>query len=268
MVAHPVFVEQLGFGARNKVNQGMFLVKKIISKFLMPLSLIALLIVVAWFCIYRPKVARTVLFSAFLGIIFLSSHLSHTYLVRPLETSYQANSQPITGKCYVMVLGSGHNDYTRLPATQQLSNTGLSRLIEGLRQVKLGSDCQLIVSGYAGHGKRTHAEVSADAAIELGIPANKIIQFPLARDTIEEAFYAKSVLGNRHFRLVTSATHMPRAMKIFQAKGLTPEAAPTDFAITERWYDLSAGYLLSSQRAMHEYLGLAWITIKGWFSEL
>ena len=234
----------------------------------MPLSLVAMLILLAWFCIYRPKLARAILCTALLGIIFLSSHLSHTYLVRPLENSFQVNTQPITGKCFVMVLGSGHNDYTSLPATQQLSNTALSRLVEGIRQFKLGQNCQLIVSGYSGYSIRSHAEVSADAAVELGIPEGAIIRFPFAKDTIEEATFAKSVLGNHPFRLVTSATHMKRAMHIFQEKGLKPEAAPTDFAVTGKWQGLSANYLLSSQKAMHEYLGLAWISIKGWFGEL
>ncbi|RYV02715.1 hypothetical protein SOPP22_08140 [Shewanella sp. OPT22] len=234
----------------------------------MPLSLIAILIGVAWLFIYRPKFARVILSLAFLSIIFLSTHLSHTYLVSPLETSFTVNSKPINGKCYVMVLGSGHNDYTELPATQQLSNTALSRLIEGIRQTKLGNSCYLIVSGYKGHSVRSHAEVSAEAAEELGISKDRIIQFPLAKDTIEEAEYAKSVLDNHPFRLVTSATHMKRAMRIFKDKGLMPQAAPTDFAVTTQWHELSANYLLSAQKAMHEYIGMAWINIKGWFGEL
>ncbi len=246
----------------------MFLVKKIISKFLMPLSLIAILIILAWFYISRPKLTRAILLTALLMIIFLSTHLSHTYLVSPLENSYQVNNRPITGKCYVMILGSGHNDNTTLPATQQLSNTALSRLVEGIRQFKLGSDCSLIVSGYNGYSIRAHSGVLADAAVELGIPEEKIIQFPFAKDTIEEACYAKSVLDNRPFRLVTSAAHMKRVMHIFQEKGLKPEAAPTDFAVTGEWRGLSADYLLSAQKATHEYFGLAWISVKGWFGEL
>ena len=92
----------------------------------------------------------------------------------------------------------------------------------------------------------------AEAAMQLGIPKDRIITFPLAKDTIEEAQYLKWDVGTYPFRLVTSATHMPRSMAIFQGQGLTPEAAPTDFITRQGyWWQLDANNLLSSQRAIH-----------------
>jgi uncharacterized SAM-binding protein YcdF (DUF218 family) len=103
----------------------------------------------------------------------------------------------------------------------------------------------------------------AKAAVELSVDKSRIIQFPLARDTIEEAQYLKWELGEEPFRLVTSATHMPRAMAIFAAKGLQPYAAPTDFIGRDDFgWRLTADNLVASQRAIHEYIGRLWLWIK------
>jgi uncharacterized SAM-binding protein YcdF (DUF218 family) len=99
--------------------------------------------------------------------------------------------------------------------------------------------------------------------MELGVAEKKIIRLPLSRDTREEARYMKWEVGAEPFRLVTSATHMPRAMLTFLGAGLAAEAAPTDFIGRPNYlWRLDAGTLDTSQRAIHEYLGLLWLKLK------
>jgi uncharacterized SAM-binding protein YcdF (DUF218 family) len=83
-------------------------------------------------------------------------------------------------------------------------------------------------------------------------------------NTYENALYAKPLLENfgiTHFLLVTSASHMPRAMHLFQAMGFSPTAAPTDYltnnasANTLNSWMPSAYMLNVSARIWHEYLG-------------
>lgn len=230
----------------------------------MPIPFILLLLLISFLVWRRRSMAKYLVTCAFLLLLFLSSQLSVNTLVRPLESVYAINSTAITGPCVVMVLGSSHSDIQGATAVQSLSDVALTRLTEGIRQLKLGQECMLIVSGWGGELTQvSHAEMMANAAIELGVDKNRIIQFPQARDTVEEAQYLQLMLGQASFRLVTSATHMPRAMAIFTAKGLHPEAAPTDFiGRDDFWWRLTADNLVASQRAIHEYIGRLWLWLK------
>ncbi|NMH64544.1 YdcF family protein [Shewanella salipaludis] len=242
----------------------MFWVKKLLSQLAMPVPFVCLLLLLVFLFWRHRRLARPLSLLALTLLVLLSSVWGSNLLLRPLESSYGVNNQAITGACLVMVLGSGHDDSLAGSATQQLSPVALARLTEGLRQLTLGQDCKLMVSGWNGEtNSRSHARVMADAAMELGVAEDKILLLPLARDTIEEAEYAKFQIADAPFRLVTSATHMPRSMQIFTAQGLQPEAAPTDFLAREDyWWRLDARQLLASQRAIHEYLGQLWFRLK------
>ncbi|WP_413493304.1 YdcF family protein [Shewanella baltica] len=230
----------------------------------MPIPFILLLLLISILVWRRRSMAKYLVSCAFFVLLFLSSQLGVNTLVRPLESAYPINSTPITGACFVMVLGSAHSDIQGATAVQSLSAVALARLSEGLRQLNLGQECKLIVSGWGGELTQvSHAEMMAKAAVELGVDKRTIIQFPLARDTLEEAQYLQWELGEEPFRLVTSATHMPRAMAIFTGKGLHPDAAPTDFIGREDfWWRLTADNLVASQRAIHEYVGRLWLWLK------
>lgn len=242
----------------------MFWVKKMVSQAVMPIPFILLLLFFALLFWRRRALANYLVSGALLSLLFLSSQLSVNTLVWPLEQQYPINSTLNTHSCVVMVLGSSHADIPHATAVQSISDVALARLSEGIRQLNLGHDCKLVVSGWSGELTQTpHAQMMAQAAIELGVDAQRIIQFPLARDTLEEAQYAAWALGDETFRLVTSATHMPRAVSIFKAKGLNVEPAPTDFiARDDFWWRFSADNVTASQRAIHEYVGRLWLWIK------
>jgi uncharacterized SAM-binding protein YcdF (DUF218 family) len=97
--------------------------------------------------------------------------------------------------------------------------------------------------------------------LALGVKKENMIVNPQPRDTKEEALFLKDIVGSDKFVLVTSATHMPRSMKLFESLGLNPIAAPTDFYKKEH-----AGYLQepdisslqNSKSAIHEYIGILW----------
>ncbi|QYJ84975.1 YdcF family protein [Shewanella mesophila] len=241
----------------------MFWLKKIVSQLLMPIPLSVLLLLIAILILRRRKLVKSLILCSFTILLILSSQWGSYFLTSPLESQYPSNNEPISGQCIVMVLGSGHDSTVADLATQQLSAIALARLTEGLRQMSLGSDCQLVVSGWGGGDARPQAEVMAKAAVALGVDVSRIIQFPLAKDTLEEAQYLKWEIGDRPFRLVTSATHMPRAMMIFEHMGMQAQSAPSDF-IARRgyWWRLDATNLLASQRSIHEYVGQLWLKIK------
>lgn len=76
-------------------------------------------------------------------------------------------------------------------------------------------------------------------------------------------------MGKQPFALVTSANHLPRAMRFFEAQGLHPIPAPANqLAITSPlniWDRVmpSAMFLGHSERAAYETLGSLWQQLKG-----
>lgn len=59
------------------------------------------------------------------------------------------------------------------------------------------------------------AEAGARVAESLGVPRSDIIVLDRPKDTEEEALAVKRAIGDAPFLLVTSASHLPRAMIFF-----------------------------------------------------
>ncbi|UAL45064.1 YdcF family protein [Shewanella inventionis] len=247
----------------------MFWFKKLLSQLVMPIPLTVLLLLLAAL-LWRSqgqwllKLGKVSL-SLAIAVLFLCSQSQVSYwLSDSLESRFLPNNQNMAQGCVVMVLGSSNTEKPGLTAVQQLSATALARLSEGIRQLSLGQQCTLVVSGYSGGIQPTpHASIMGNAAIELGVNPANIIKFDQPKDTIEEAYALQQLIGSQPFKLVTSATHMPRAMMIFTQIGMQPQAAPTDFIARQSfWWRLDADQLLASQRSIHEYVGMLWLNIK------
>ncbi len=239
-----------------------FLIKKFITFFVEPYGMVLSLFIIGLFLLFAKKVklAKTFL-SLACGILFLFAYPPFSNaLVKGLEEKYPKYNYTQSVK-YIHVLGSGHNTDNSQPLSSQISAAGVKRVLEGIIIHKQIEDSKLVFTGYAGDTNVTNAKMNASLAIALGVDENNIIVYGDPRDTKEEALFTKSLLGDEPFILVTSATHMPRSMQLFEALGLNPIAAPTDFLKNEYKGLLevpTVGTLQSSQRAVHEYLGLLW----------
>ena len=107
-----------------------------------------------------------------------------------------------------------------------------------------------------------------ETAIALDIPRDRILSESESRDTEDHPRFLKPILGEARFLLVTSGTHMPRSMALFEAQGLKPIAASCDLWVWPnfgeespyRWDSFvpKVDYLWMTNSAVHELLGLAW----------
>ena len=77
----------------------------------------------------------------------------------------------------------------------------------------------------------SEGEYLRDLAIKMGVPANSIILTETAQNTDQEAKSVKKIVPklDHSIILVTSAFHMPRAKKVFEAAGLKVIPFPVDF---------------------------------------
>ncbi len=247
----------------------MFAVKKIASIVFMPLPMGLMIAVIGllllWFT-KRQRWGKVLTSAAFLAIGLMSYGPLANSLLTPLEKAYpryEASGRPVA---FVVVLGGGHLSDKRLPLTSQISSVSLARLIEGIRIYKEHPGSKLVLSGWGASDPVSNAVVMYNIAQSIGVPGRDIIVEPRPRDTTEEALLMKGIVKDRPFVLVTSASHMKRAVSLFKGQTLNPIPAPTYYLVrgAQRWAQVpSASGLEKSECAFHEYLGMAWARVMG-----
>ncbi|MFV0574130.1 MAG: envelope biogenesis factor ElyC [Vibrio sp.] len=249
----------------------MFELKKIIGALLMPLPTLLIIGFVGLFLImftYKRGLGSILTLVSLLGIFLFSFQPISTALLKSTEREYKAFI-PVDGTLdYVMVLGSGHVVDDDLPITSELSRNGLMRLAEGIRILRLYPGAKLILSGYDGGTSMSNARMMGNVAVSLGVPKSDIILLESAQDTWEEAHQAAGFVGSKRLVLVTSASHMHRALNEFHKAGLQPLPAPTNFLavddINQAWdkYSPQSKYLEQTERFWYESLGRWWSALR------
>lgn len=259
----------------------LFTLKKFVSFWLMPLPFCLALLAAGLWLGRRPRHARLgrALLITGTGLLLLFSNKTvSVWLMEPLEARYPAipELRPDTplpaelASCrFVVVLGGGHSDMLGLPAASKLSTSGLGRIVEGVRLLRMLPGARLVVSGPAIPPHPSHAEVLATAAESLGIERTRIIRIDSAFDTEDESIAVRRIVGDDPFALVTTAWHMPRSVALFRQAGLSPLPCPADFTAKPspefRWVDLlwDPESLGRSTWAIRERIGYLWIWLRG-----
>ena len=238
----------------------MFVFKKFVSAFLLPIPIGLFLLFIAFIYLMfnSYKKAKIFLFFGLVWFLLLSNQTISNALLVPLENTYKDLLQ--TPKVnYILVLGSGHKSDEDLSITSQVKMTAINRLVEGIRDYKNLEDVRLIVSGYSFSDKNSHALMQEKLAISLGVNPNDIIRLDTPKDTKEEAVETKKIVGIEPLILVTSASHMKRSALLFEKEGLNVIASPTNrLAYEDDSFSsyFSAKNLRKCEMAFHEYLGL------------
>jgi uncharacterized SAM-binding protein YcdF (DUF218 family) len=182
-------------------------------------------------------------------------------LVKNLEDRYEKYDYKKDIK-YIHVLGSGHHDDFSQPISSILTDDATKRVLEGVIIHKNTPNSKIIFTGYAGHTSTSTAEINAKLALALGVKKEDIIINSQPKDTAQEAEFTKTLLGDEPFVLVTSATHMPRSMKLFESLGLHPiRKVKVRYIIEPR-----VSSIYNAQIAMHEYLGMFYNNLRSSFA--
>jgi uncharacterized SAM-binding protein YcdF (DUF218 family) len=248
-----------------------FILKKIVSMFIMPLPLGVAVILLGLFFLYKNKLskAKVILMLSVTWLFLISySPIVDTLLYDIESKNPTLHTSPKNIK-YIYVLGGGHHTDETRPITSQVVDTSVVRLNEGIRHYQqLNGKAKIIVSGYHGlYDITEHAIMQKKLAISLGVDENDIILHLGTKDTEEEAQAGKELLKDEPFILVTSASHMTRALNFFKQEGLHPIPAPTNHLANGKYLDytdfFSATALKKSHIVWHEYLGLIWQKLKG-----
>ena len=242
----------------------------------MPIPVVLLLALVGLFLLWftrRQKTGKILVTIAFIVLALFSSGAVSDVLMRPLEQKYSpvTNLEASKDIKWIVVLGGGSTAIPGLPLSTYLSAASLFRVSEGVSIHNRFPETKLIFTGMSRFdGMTPMAEVMGDVAKKWGVEPEDIVLEKKASDTKDHPIYVKEIVGKDKFILVTSASHMPRAMALFRKHGMAPIPAPTDYLVKEKEWGLrpgmffpSAGSLERGERAIHEYLGILWAKMRG-----
>lgn len=243
----------------------MVTVKQLVGALATPLGLALIVMMLSWLARVsgRSRLSAGLLVAAGAWVYLAATMPVSNALLMPLESHYPPlrtdAARPID---HIVVLGSYYAPRDGLPITATLGAEGLARIVEGVRLARMFPDATLVVSGGAAAGYQPSAIGYAALAREFGIDPARLIVIDSPRDTKQEAAAVARLLGATQFALVTSASHMPRAMQLMAAAGARPLASPTahraepSHAWTWRSLLPFASALRGTEMALHEYAGL------------
>lgn len=248
-----------------------------LSILIMPLPFLYLLLFAAFIFTASNRRKTGKLFLVLAGIWFLaiSTPVIPKVLVKTLEKKYsQLRDESIRNlpdSCDIIVLGGGHTDDKQLSPNNQLSNTALARVIEGIRIHRMIRGSRLVLSGFRGDSELSQALVLSRTALLLGVDsASMALQTAPSNTRMEAEEYAKKIGPKNDLVIVTSAIHMPRAMILFHKAGLAPVPAPANQILKYgshkdiwSWIIPSSENIDMMEAVIHEYVGIIWALAGG-----
>lgn len=243
----------------------MFIIGKILAALLFPPGLFILIVIFALFLALRGRRRLSFIIASVDAIIIymLSTCAFSNLIILPLENCYPALFSR-AGAESIVVLGGGYIDnspeYAGIGALAPVSE---KRAIYGLELARR-YNLPLVFSGgssFDSKEKGTEAEAAERLWVSLGADKSLIRIETASKDTKANAAGVAALIGTKPVLLVTSASHMPRAMLSFIKAGIPAIAAPTDFhgkRTKLSWADFlpDSSRLNDTRMALHEYIGL------------
>ncbi len=191
----------------------------------------------------RLRWVRILTVVVFLLNLLCSTPIVARTLIGLLEQQYPPFDRSSTQKFdAILVLSGGVASQGSLRPSTELSPTSLERTLCGVDLFAAGFAPRLVLAGgdtaIFGEGP-VEGEEMRQLALRLGVPPEAIIVEGHSRNTYENARETRRLLGERPVLLVTSASHIPRALALFRKQGLNVTPAPCDYFATNKPGDWS-----------------------------
>jgi len=216
------------------------------------------------------KLSRLAIWLSLVQTIVLSAAPVSDALIAPLEEQARQAADAAPACCYdaIAVLGGAiipaYPPYREFPGLTEASD----RLWLTARLFHRGLAQRVIVSGGSFLSRRdgaatTEAEAMRLFLVDLGVPSEAIISEGASLNTIENIRNIRALVGAGRVALVTSAAHMPRALRLAAQATLDVGAFPTGYSATPATRDPWSVWLPSlsalsvSLSALHELVALA-----------
>ncbi len=218
----------------------------------------------------RLRWIRILAVSTFLLFFLLGNPLVASTLMGFLESQYPPFDHSTTKKFdAIVVLAGGALSQGSLRPSTELTDSSTARTLCGANLYAQGFASQVLFSGgdatIFGQGPIEAMEMKR-LAVRLGVPEQAIVLEDRSRNTYEEAIETERILGEASILLVTSASHIPRALGLFHKQGMDVTPYPCGYTAKDRpgdlWdndpFDLVPGAeaLSKSTKAINEITGI------------
>jgi len=242
----------------------MFVLKKILTPFLLPPGLFVL-VSILWGCgyLYKKKIktgVALVLFGCCMWLLAIAP--VSNILLRGLEKDIPQPKQ-INGDVLILLGGGANDQAPDLTGVGSPSDEALARIITAVR-LQNQLQIPIIVSGGKVYiNTQAEAQIVKRFLVDLGVPVARIIVEDQSRDTFENAIYSNRICKKNNYRtpiLVTSAYHMKRAVMSFKKAGMEVVPFPAGYKTWQNrrygWHDYLPDSFDNAQAAIKEYMGL------------
>ncbi len=252
---------------------------KLLPVFAFPLGLSIALCIVAFglSAAGRHRVVRILLAVVAVGLWIASTPGFAGLITETLEDQHPATAVADAPQAdAIVVLGGG----IASPGGEAFAEATLGRAADRLGQAyslwRAGKAKVILISGgnlpWAPMDK-PEAELAATILEQAGVPRDSILVEGESRNTHENALNTAALWREKGFHtgyLVTSASHMPRAVASFRAAGLDlmpwPAAFQAQGPVVQNIFDLlpDATALAMTSASAKEWLGLLIYRLRGW----
>lgn len=182
-------------------------------------------------------------------------------LARVLESDYVA-IQPLEEESFDVVIVLGGGGSTGANGRQQGNSSG-DRMILAAQLYHQHITKQFICTGQRiqsmNAGGIDPAKTSREILLRLGVP-DSAIEMMGGRNTSEEMKELATRFGESKTRigLLTSAWHLPRAMRLAENHGLNPSPLPADFRSSPRAHKITIGQFVELTIPSGSAFGSTW----------
>jgi uncharacterized SAM-binding protein YcdF (DUF218 family) len=254
----------------------LFVIKRLIGQLIAPLPLVTLTFLLGWliafFARYRLLGRLLQLFAAILFLAFSVGGFEH-FLYR-LEQVYPP-FEPTPEQCgqlsgaEIVVLGQGLEPDSNLPVRFRDNDAFRNRMLEAARIARRVPGSRLLVSMAGTAAPADKQAALAEYASLFSIEPERMVMIGDGIDTESEARLALAAAQSSNVIVVTSASHLPRAMPLFDRAAHTHTnafrfiAAPADFQARKQYPTYSwsrlplpdSDYCKHTDRLFHETCG-------------
>jgi len=215
---------------------------KILTLLTLPLGLAWTLLIIALLLVLFPsRWAALPLSASLLILTFGGNEWFSNRFVGGLEQEYVYGPEGFDGipqADAIVLLGGSTLSAIPPRITVEVEEQG-DRVLFAAELFKRGKAPKIITTGglVAKWDGRSYYEASdaAELLLQLGVPREAIEEENRSMTTGENALFVKKMIegrGVKRILLVTSALHMPRAMKMFSILGVEVIPAPTDYSVS------------------------------------
>ena len=223
----------------------MIYLHKILPLIVSPMFLVIVLI--TWGIVFRSRIAGILAVSI---LIICSLPIFSNKLITSLENEYILSdaSSAKTADAIVVLSGMVRTINGKNGLSYEWGEAS-DRIFAGIELIKENKAPIMVLTG----GKlpwsvgKPEGEYLRDVAIKYGVPNKNILLTENVENTDQEAKAVARLLNEASPKiiLVTSAFHMPRAQKVFEAAGINTEPFAVDFLSGADKYDNNELYSFS-----------------------